>query len=75
MIMRLLLLVGIIGLAWLVLKRWLTPPAPTRPQSRFQPMVRCAQCGLHVPEDEAIGGPDDTRFCCSEHRQAHAQRD
>jgi uncharacterized protein len=33
-------------------------------------MVRCAQCGVHLPKSESIlvGG---NFFCCAEHRDAY----
>jgi hypothetical protein len=48
---RLLLLAGLVWLVWKVLKSWRVevirrePPAP----ERFEPMARCARCGLHLP--------------------------
>ena len=47
----------------------LTPPK-TAAQGTTKNMVRCAQCGLHLPEAEAI--PDQRLyFCCEEHRRQH----
>lgn len=68
MIMRLLLIVGLIGLAYYALQRFLAPtPKPRKPQATFQPMVRCEYCGLHVPQAEAIVRADDKFYCSSEH--------
>ena len=36
-------------------------------------MVRCAQCGLHVPAAEALGA-DGRWYCCEAHRTAGAGR-
>ncbi|WP_395138821.1 PP0621 family protein [Schlegelella aquatica] len=38
------------------------PPAP-------QPMVRCAHCGLHLPEQDALPGRGG-HYCSEEHRRA-----
>jgi uncharacterized protein len=32
-------------------------------------MVACAQCGLHLPEAEAVKGKN-ALYCCNAHRQA-----
>jgi uncharacterized protein len=44
------------------------PPAAKRP---VESMVLCAQCGLHLPEGDAV--KDGSHFyCCEAHRQAAA---
>lgn len=35
-------------------------------------MVRCAQCGIHLPRSEGILSAQKT-FCCVEHRDAYAR--
>lgn len=39
------------------------PPAPAQ-----EDMVRCAQCGVHLPKSEAILSQDEF-FCSDEHRR------
>ena len=39
-----------------------------------QPMIQCAECGLHLPASEALAGPRGTVFCSEEHRLRHAGR-
>ncbi|MET0518343.1 MAG: PP0621 family protein [Burkholderiaceae bacterium] len=39
------------------------PPAPAKPQD----IVACAQCGLHLPEAEALPGRGG-QFCSAAHR-------
>ncbi|MHB8473665.1 MAG: PP0621 family protein [Gammaproteobacteria bacterium] len=58
-------------LLWLMWRWWRQPrrkprtQQPTRPQ--VENMVRCARCGLHVTEREAL--QSDGRFYCSaQHR-------
>ncbi|MBS0317352.1 MAG: hypothetical protein JSR49_09530 [Proteobacteria bacterium] len=40
-------------------------PAPPR----LQMMVRCADCGVHLPRSDALPGPGGRLYCCAEHRQ------
>ena len=42
-------------------------PAPARAVAAPQAMTRCAQCGLHLPEADAIAGPGGW-YCGTEHR-------
>jgi uncharacterized protein len=35
------------------------------------PLVRCAECGVHTPKSEAIVAAGH-RFCCSDHAQRYA---
>ena len=35
-----------------------------------RPMVACAQCGVHLPADEALTGPGG-HYCCEAHRASH----
>jgi uncharacterized protein len=50
-----------------------TPP-PGEPASRGattpQPMLACAQCGVHLPRDEALPGRGGV-FCGEPHRAAY----
>jgi uncharacterized protein len=44
-----------------------------KPPKAVEDMVRCAQCGVHLPKQESI--ESEGRFYCSdEHRRLHAQR-
>lgn len=40
------------------------------PADAPQPMLACAQCGLHLPRDEALPGAGGV-FCSSAHRAAY----
>lgn len=44
-------------------------PAPAGPEA----MVRCAECGLHLPASQALPGRGGV-FCSAEHRQRHEER-
>lgn len=39
-----------------------------------EPMVKCAQCGIHLPQSEALHGAGAITFCSEEHRQLHTNR-
>lgn len=38
-----------------------------------EPMVRCAECGVHAPKGDAVVAGGDY-FCSTEHAQRHAAR-
>ena len=66
-----LLLLAVLGLVWMLrgsLRRGAAPPqakpgAPSGPQT----MVRCVQCGIHLPQGEALPGRGGV-FCGDAHR-------
>ena len=62
---RLLILALAVWLAYRVIKYYLArpkPPAPRAGSTSTPDMVRCAQCGLHVPKLEAVR--DGEQFYC-----------
>ena len=69
----LLLLIAVLALFWLLRSSWRrvrrppppSPPAP--PDAAPQPMLTCAQCGLHLPRHEALPGRGGV-FCGEAHR-------
>ncbi|KWK68392.1 PP0621 family protein [Burkholderia ubonensis] len=42
-------------------------------QSLPEPMVRCAECGVHAPKGDAVVAGGEY-FCSAEHAQRHAAR-
>ncbi|MDM4767656.1 PP0621 family protein [Pelomonas sp. SE-A7] len=46
------------------------PPAPPPQPASPKNMVSCAQCGLHLPEAEAMPGRGGV-FCSAAHRAAY----
>ena len=75
----LLLLVAVVVLLWLLrgsVQRLRRPPPAAKPPpgegTAPQPMLRCAQCGLHLPRDEALPGRGGV-FCGDAHRAAYEQ--
>lgn len=50
-------------------------PEAVPPQSPAgaERMVACSHCGIHLPQSEAIAGPESLHFCCNEHRRQHSR--
>jgi uncharacterized protein len=70
-----LLVVAVVALLWLMrslTRRDAPPPAGARPSrpAEPQPMLACAQCGVHLPRDEALPGRGGV-FCSEAHRAAY----
>jgi uncharacterized protein len=67
----LLILLIVLAVVWLSRSsRRVPPPAsgrPAEPTQRQQTMLACAQCGLHLPRDEALPGRGGV-FCSEAHR-------
>jgi uncharacterized protein len=68
--MKYLLLIGLILLIFWIFRRpenrrsrMGRMPATRRPER----MVKCARCGVHLPEGESIQ-EGETHYCCVEHR-------
>ena len=49
-----------------------TPPPATGPAAP-EAMLRCAECGLHLPSSQALPGRGGV-YCSAEHRQRHEDR-
>lgn len=78
-LIRLLILAALVYLAWRFAKRLLAaanrgddqrPPRSSEP--RGETMVRCQQCGLHVPEAEAFKHRG-LGFCSQEHQRQYLE--
>ena len=74
----LIFLIAVVLLLWLLRKsstRRAPPPPPPTPRDAAatpQPMLACAQCGVHLPRDEALPGRGGV-FCGEAHRAAYEQ--
>ena len=68
---RLLFFVAIAAVVYLLLRSYRNNSA-TPPQSppQTEDMVRCAQCGVHVPKGESVQA-QGKNFCCAAHRDAY----
>jgi uncharacterized protein len=70
-LIRLLLYVVIAAFIWFSIKNYLrkqairSKPSPNKQAGRI---VKCQQCGLHLPEQEAAAF-DDQHFCNKQHLQ------
>jgi len=55
----------------LVLGKWRAKPAaPVRSRPpRLAEMVRCAQCGMHLPAADALRDAAGHPYCCDAHRR------
>ncbi|KZX57237.1 PP0621 family protein [Stutzerimonas frequens] len=67
---RLLFWIALIAAAFWLWRRLTQKKTPTTQQQGSLPMVRCAQCGVHVPQDQAL--QSQGRWYCS---QAHLEQD
>ncbi|MFT4069993.1 PP0621 family protein [Paraburkholderia sp.] len=38
-----------------------------------EPMIRCAECGVHAPKSDSVSVAGQT-FCCAAHAQRHGAR-
>ncbi|MBB3177106.1 PP0621 family protein [Variovorax sp. Sphag1AA] len=51
------------------------PPRPAPPAvGAPTEMVRCAQCGLHLPASDAVRGNAGQIYCSAAHRKAAEER-
>lgn len=66
---RLLLLVAIVVVVFLLI-RFYRKNTPQQDMAVTEDMVRCAHCGVHLPEGESIQA-DGNFFCSAEHRDAY----
>lgn len=71
-LIRLLIIVAIIWLAYRMYQNWLTSKASVHKQQKNKPdienMVQCSTCGVHIPEQEALK-QNQQFFCCEAHKK------
>ncbi|MDE2440002.1 MAG: hypothetical protein KGP14_03180 [Betaproteobacteria bacterium] len=70
--MKYLLLFGLLGAIWWVWsKRNAAEEGRSTPRKAKGPekMVRCAQCGVYLPESDSIADGEQA-YCCEAHRSA-----
>ena len=84
---RLLLLIAIFVMVYLLLRHYRkqkikdgstdqknadnTQPKQVEDPKKTEDMVRCTQCGIHLPKGESIVA-EGKHFCSEAHRRAHA---
>jgi uncharacterized protein len=80
--MKLLIVIVAFAVLWLLLRGLVRrtrndgaprASAPPRDDGTPQPMLSCAQCGLHLPRDEALPGRGGV-FCGEAHRAAYERQ-
>lgn len=70
---RLIFLFAIVAVAYWLLRSYVKRP-PSQPATKApEEMVRCAQCGVHIPKSESILA-EEMYFCTAAHQHAHSQR-
>lgn len=71
---RLLLVVLACAVLYWLTRRATRPPAPpqrsTQALPKEVPMLQCAYCGIHIPEEEIVRGRDGRLFCSRDHEQS-----
>ena len=65
---RLIFLFAIVALIYVLIKSY-RRDTPDTIKTLTEDMVRCAQCGVHIPVSESIQAGDET-YCCAAHRDA-----
>jgi uncharacterized protein len=70
---RLLFLLAVVVLVYLLLKSFRRQTPKQDASTPVEDMVRCAQCGVHMPKSESIlaGG---NFYCCDAHRREHTSK-
>ncbi|MFM2408310.1 MAG: hypothetical protein RL358_1052 [Pseudomonadota bacterium] len=69
---RLIFILAIVGVIYVLLRRYRNSSLnqPATPPVESQTMLRCKQCGVHVPSSEAVLANGEN-FCCAAHRDAY----
>lgn len=73
---RLIFLLAVGVLVYLLLRSLRRPPQSGQAEAApdAEDMVRCAQCGVHLPRSESVQAEGRT-FCCEAHRRAFQNAD
>ena len=74
-LIRLIIIAALIYLAWRVIKRLLAQARPNdsgNSSGNPQIMVKCAQCGVHVPTSDAFSH-NGQHFCSQEHQRQYLE--
>lgn len=67
----LVLIAGVLLVYWILRSGWRRRAKSGRPTPpTAEKMVRCAQCGVHLPRGESLTVRGQY-YCCSEHQQSH----
>lgn len=66
---RLLFFIAIAFVIYLLIRSF-RRNTPAQNSSVTEDMVRCAQCGVHLPKSESVRA-QDRDFCCAAHRDVY----
>lgn len=64
----LLLVIGLVVVYWLFKAHKIKARRRSSTPSAGEDMVRCAQCGVHLPRSESLAS-NEAYYCSSEHRR------
>lgn len=74
---RLLLLIAIAAVAWYLYRRIVVapkiPPPTPPPEAGPDPVTRCEECGVHVPEKNGVRFQDKF-FCSPDHLNSYLRK-
>lgn len=65
---RLIFIAAVIGLVWWLLKSYRKQSNQSDVAKTAEEMVRCTQCGVHLPKSESFFAGGEY-FCCDAHRR------
>ncbi|MEI7842591.1 MAG: PP0621 family protein [Gallionellaceae bacterium] len=68
---RLIFIIVVVALVWWVLKSYRKQSNNSQTPQSAEEMVRCKQCGVHLPKSEGIFAGGEY-FCCDAHRRERA---
>ncbi|NNM70740.1 MAG: hypothetical protein HKM00_12405 [Gallionella sp.] len=66
---RLFFLIAVAVVVYLLIKSF-RRNTPRQNDTVTENMVRCAQCGVHLPQGESVQAEGEN-FCCAAHRDAY----
>ena len=71
-LIRFIVLIAIVWLVYRLIKQWRAQSRNLKKKTdeRIENIVKCAQCGVHIPENEAIHYNDQV-FCSSAHKDEY----
>jgi uncharacterized protein len=70
---RLLFLLAVVVAVYLLLKSFRRQAPKQDASTAAEEMVRCAQCGVHLPKSESVRAGDNY-YCSDAHRLEHSSR-
>ena len=73
MLVRIILLAVIIALVMSMIRKWKAQQDGQAADTTTPVMKKCAQCGVHLPQQDAIHS-GDLYFCSEAHRQTYAKQ-